>query len=106
MTTRRLDEYRLELPREGAMKTSALVYLHSAMTVERSALDQLRDGASVDADALVLATPDIHHGYGVPIGSVIGSPELVCPAAVGYDINCGMRLLTTPFAADDLPIRE
>ena len=69
---------------------------------EAEALDQLRDAASVDSEAIVIGTPDIHTGFGVPIGAVIASPELVSPAAVGYDINCGMRLLATPFGASEI----
>jgi len=84
------------------MRTRALVYLHERMSVEAEALDQLRDAASVDALATVIGTPDIHLGFGVPIGAVVASPELVSPAAVGYDINCGMRLLATPFGADEI----
>jgi tRNA-splicing ligase RtcB len=106
MQTRRIDEYRLMLPRSGAMKTSALVYASEQLSLERGALKQLCDAASIDAEAVVLATPDIHLGYGVPIGSVLASPELVSPAAVGYDINCGMRLMLTPYAADELPARR
>ncbi|MEB7209257.1 RtcB family protein [Escherichia coli] len=42
------------------------------------------------------ATPDFHPGNGVPVGAVVAStPDLVIPAAIGTDISCGMRLLTT-----------
>jgi tRNA-splicing ligase RtcB (3'-phosphate/5'-hydroxy nucleic acid ligase) len=102
MTARRIDRYRLELPATGRMKTRALVYLHERMAAEDEALDQLRDAASVDARSIVIGTPDIHTGFGVPIGSVVASPELVSPAAVGYDVNCGMRLLTAPFGAAEV----
>jgi tRNA-splicing ligase RtcB (3'-phosphate/5'-hydroxy nucleic acid ligase) len=102
MSARRIDRFRLELPPAGRMKTRALVYLHERMRAEDEALDQLRDAASVDARSVVIGTPDIHTGFGVPIGSVVASPELVSPAAVGYDINCGMRLLTTPLGADEI----
>ncbi|MDD5309980.1 MAG: RtcB family protein [Deltaproteobacteria bacterium] len=87
------------------MRTDALIYLHEAMTVEQEALAQVRDSASIDADATVLATPDIHTGYGVPIGSILASPGFVSPAAVGYDINCGMRLMLTPFDARSLDVK-
>jgi tRNA-splicing ligase RtcB len=106
MELRRLDAYRLELPRTGAMRTSARLYLHERMTVENEALEQLRAAASIDEGSVVLATPDIHTGFGVPIGSVLAMPNLVCPAAVGYDINCGMRLMTTPLAAAGAPVER
>ena len=50
----------------------------------------------------MLATPDIHLGYGVPIGCVAALDGMIVPAAVGYDINCGMRLLTTPLDAAEV----
>ena len=106
VNTRRIDTYRMQLRRTGAMKTDALVYLHERMTVEEEALNQLRDAASIDPGAIVVGTPDIHVGYGVPIGSVLGADEFISPAAVGYDINCGMRLMLTPMGADDFPVER
>ena len=49
--------------------------------------------------------PDIHVGYGVPIGCVIVASDIVCPAAVGYDVNCGMRLLISPLEAKDVGVK-
>ena len=48
-----------------------------------------------------IAMPDIHWGYGFPIGGVAGFDEaegVVSPGGVGYDINCGVRLLATPLS--------
>lgn len=57
-----------------------------------------------------LAMPDIHQGYGFPIGGVVATrPEdgVVSPGGVGYDINCGVRALLTPWSkADTEPYRE
>ncbi len=106
MDLRRIDRYRLEMPIQGKMKTDVSLYVHETMQVEKSALEQMRDAASIDPEAVVLATPDIHTGYGVPIGSVIASSRFVSPAAVGYDINCGMRLIRTPFSYDEVPIAK
>ncbi len=50
-----------------------------------------------------IAMPDIHWGYGFPIGGVAAFDEhegVVSPGGVGYDINCGVRLLRTPLAVD------
>jgi tRNA-splicing ligase RtcB len=49
--------------------------------------------------------PDIHWGYGFPIGGVAAFDEtdgVVSPGGVGYDINCGVRLLSTPLTIDEL----
>src|SRR5688500_14057824 len=49
--------------------------------------------------------PDIHSGYGFPVGTVAATalPDgVVSPGGVGYDINCGVRLLVLPVDADEL----
>ncbi|GIW62377.1 MAG: RNA-splicing ligase RtcB [Patescibacteria group bacterium] len=52
----------------------------------------------------VCIMPDAHSGYGAPIGSVFATDEdgFVFPGAIGFDINCGMRLLVTNLMVDDL----
>jgi tRNA-splicing ligase RtcB len=52
-----------------------------------------------------MAMPDIHQGYGFPVGTVAATepPDgVISPGGVGYDINCGVRLLAAPFSADEL----
>jgi len=100
----RIDAYRLKVPREGAMQRDAVIYANEAITIEPEALQQLRNAASLDPRAIVLATPDIHSGYGVPIGCILASPSFVSPCAVGYDINCGMRMLTTPLKRGEVDV--
>lgn len=99
---KRIDPYRILIEREGAMKVPALVYAGEATRVEPDALEQLRNAATLDERSVVLATPDIHSGFGVPIGCVFASPGMISPCAVGYDINCGMRLMATPFQAGEI----
>jgi tRNA-splicing ligase RtcB len=56
-----------------------------------------------------LAMPDIHSGYGFPVGAVAAMelPDgVVSPGGVGYDINCGVRLLVLPVAARELGRRK
>jgi len=103
--TRRMDAYRIRVPREGAMKVDATIYATDDIKLEPDAVNQLRDAASMPSVEVALATPDIHVGYGVPIGCVMATTEVVSPAAVGYDINCGMRLLTTPMAEADVDVK-
>ena len=98
----RLDAYRLKLQRRDPMRVGAVVYASERIKLEPDALGQLADAAALPGARNVLATPDIHLGYGVPIGCVAGLAGVVVPAAVGYDVNCGMRLLTTPFEAGDV----
>src|SRR4051812_8167879 len=56
-----------------------------------------------------LAMPDIHQGYGFPVGGLAATEVpngVVSPGGVGYDINCGVRLLAAPFSADELGERR
>ena len=46
--------------------------------------------------------PDTHLGYGMPIGGVMATKDVIVPNAVGYDINCGMRAIRTDFFADSM----
>jgi tRNA-splicing ligase RtcB len=104
MNIKRLDEYRVLLPREGRMQTDAMVYVSEGLRIEDEALRQLQNAASIPGVRKVLATPDIHTGFGVPIGSVVAMPHEIIPSAVGYDVNCGMRLMTTPLMKEDLDV--
>ena len=99
ISLQRIDPYRLRLEPEGQRLIPATVYLPEGFVPETDAVRQLADVTTIDESAVALATPDIHVGYGVPIGSVFASERFVSPAAVGYDVNCGMRLLTTPLVA-------
>lgn len=91
----RLDKYRIKLHKSDRMRTDAIIYASDEIKIENDAILQLQNACSIDEEARVFATPDIHKGYGVPIGSVFASQYYISPSAVGYDINCGMRLLST-----------
>jgi tRNA-splicing ligase RtcB len=88
--------------RSGQMVTEATIYASEAIGLEPEAVRQLCDAASLPPAKKVLATADIHVGFGIPIGAVLGLDNAIMPAAVGYDINCGMRLLHTPFTRSDI----
>ncbi len=84
------------------MVTDATIFASEAIQLETDAVGQLCDAASLPPVRKVLATADIHVGFGVPIGAVLGMDGAIMPAAVGYDINCGMRLLQSPFSKGDI----
>ena len=74
------------------------------------ALEQLQNVATLPGivDA-ALAMPDIHQGYGFPVGGVAAMqlPDgVVSPGGVGYDINCGVRLLALPLSEGELGVRR
>ena len=64
----------------------------------KKALQQLFDASKLSGVIKVVGMPDLHQGYGLPIGGVMVSKlenAIISPGAVGFDINCGVRLLTT-----------
>lgn len=69
-------------------------------------LEQLRNVATLPGiTGAALAMPDIHQGYGFPVGGVAATaaPDgVISPGGVGYDINCGVRLLALPVTAGEL----
>jgi tRNA-splicing ligase RtcB len=108
---RPLDEYLWEIPAEARpdMRVPARVFADRQLLDEIAgdlSLEQLQNVATLPGirDA-ALAMPDIHQGYGFPVGGVAATepPEgVVSPGGVGYDINCGVRLLALPLTAGEL----
>jgi len=90
----KVDDYRWRIPREGKMKTDGIIYAD-----ERLFNDIRKDQSLVQVANVAwlpgivghsLAMPDIHWGYGFPIGGVAGfdmDEGIVSPGGVGYDIN-------------------
>ena len=110
---RRVGEVMWELPASGAMRVPGRVFadaeLLDAIGADGS-LEQLRNVATLPGvvDA-VLAMPDVHQGYGFPVGGVAATamPDgVVSPGGVGFDVNCGVRLLAAPFAVGELGDRR
>jgi len=71
--------------------------------VESEALTQLRNVANLPSVRYVRAMPDVHTGFGVPVGSVVALKDAVSPGIVGVDIGCGMRALRTSLREEMLP---
>jgi tRNA-splicing ligase RtcB len=72
-------------------------------TVGSSALDQLRNVATLPWVHGVAVMPDVHYGKGATVGSVIAMRDAVAPAAVGVDIGCGMTAVRSSLRLADLP---
>lgn len=106
-----IDTFRFRILRNEAagMRTSVLVYASAAL-IEQIQKDQsLAQAMNVATlPGIVgpsLAMPDIHQGYGFPIGGVAAidiEDGIVSPGGVGFDINCGVRLLRTTLTESDL----
>ncbi len=109
---RQVDEYRWEIPREGKMRTRGLIFASRQMISkiqEDQSLQQVANVATLPGiEGSSLAMPDIHWGYGFPIGGVAAfnlEEGIVSPGGVGYDINCGVRLLRTNLRREEAEAR-
>ncbi|MEU9837557.1 RtcB family protein [Streptosporangium sp. NPDC048047] len=71
--------------------------------IEPEVMRQLRNVANLPWTHGVAVMPDVHHGKGATVGSVIAMRDAVSPAAVGVDIGCGMTAVKTSLTAADLP---
>lgn len=100
----RITPFIHEIPRNhrSDMRVPARFYADGElldMALEDKSLEQLVNTATLPGIVkYALAMPDIHQGYGFPIGGVIATalPDgIISPGGVGYDINCGVRLLAT-----------
>jgi tRNA-splicing ligase RtcB len=102
-----------EIPRQGEMRVPAVIYA-SARLIE----DIRRDQALVQARNVAClpgivrssyVMPDAHQGYGFPIGGVAAfdvDEGIISPGGVGYDINCGVRLLRTDYDEADVTAKR
>jgi tRNA-splicing ligase RtcB len=108
---RRIDDTLYEISAEARedMRVPARVFadeqILAAIRADRS-LEQLQNVATLPGivDAAI-AMPDIHQGYGFPVGGLAAMelPDgVVSPGGVGYDINCGVRLLALPLDVGEL----
>ncbi len=107
----KLDEYRWLLPKsyDSRMRVDGLIYSTEKM-LEHVRMDktpqQVANVATLPGIInYSLAMPDIHWGYGFPIGGVAAmdmDEGVVSPGGVGYDINCGVRMLRTDLTHDEV----
>lgn len=111
----RIDDQVWQIPasaRQG-MRVPGRVFadeeLIQALQRDRS-LEQLANVAALPGiTTAALAMPDVHQGYGFPVGGVAATetPDgAISPGGVGYDINCGVRLLALPLSAGELAARR
>lgn len=108
---RQIDAYRWEIPAGAVpgMRVPGRIYADETLIAqirEDQCLTQVANVATLPGIvSRSIAMPDIHWGYGFPIGGVAAmDPEtgVVSPGGVGYDINCGVRLLSTHLSAEDI----
>jgi tRNA-splicing ligase RtcB len=105
----KIDDYRWRIPKTGGMRVPGIIYsdekLLASVTMDESP-KQVRNVAHLPGIVCCsLAMPDMHWGYGFPIGGVAATDideGVISPGGVGYDINCGCRLLRTDLTEADL----
>jgi len=107
-----LDANRWRIPKEsrGDMRVDGIIYANDRLVgdaLSGGGVDQVVNVATLPGIVSAsMAMPDIHWGYGFPIGGVaatdVAAGGVVSPGGVGYDINCGVRLLRSDLSADDV----
>jgi tRNA-splicing ligase RtcB len=110
----KVDEYRWRIPKsyKAGMRVPGLIYADEAMLqhiLEEQAPEQVANVAFLPGIVgSSLAMPDIHWGYGFAIGGVAAmrvSDGVVSPGGVGFDINCGVRILRTNLTREEVSPR-
>ncbi len=113
MDLNKLGDNVWEIPRQGEMRVAAVVYASAKLLdgIRRDqTLAQARNVACLPGIVRrSYVMPDAHQGYGFPIGGVAAfdlDEGIVSPGGVGYDINCGVRLLRTDYTEADVSDRR
>lgn len=112
ITLEQIDSYRWRIPRsyQAGMRVDGIVYANEALLKQArndQALQQVANVAHLPGIVKhSLAMPDLHWGYGFVIGGVAATDPaqdgVVSPGGIGYDINCGVRLMRTNLSAQQL----
>jgi len=108
----KIDDYRWRIPKsyKPGMRVPGIIYADEKLLKDirmDKAAEQVANVAFLPGIVNAsLAMPDIHWGYGFPIGGVaatdIEQNGVISPGGVGFDINCGVRMLKTNFQYDEI----
>lgn len=109
MELKKISDVKWQISKSGSMKVPAVIYaskkLLDAIKGDRS-LEQIQNVASLPGIyKYAIALPDMHQGYGFPIGGVAAldfKKGGLSPGGIGYDINCGVRMLRTDLNREDI----
>jgi len=107
---RRIDANKLEIPKDykAGMRTEGIIYVDEALEkeLETDSIEQVANVATLPGIVgASFAMPDIHTGYGFAIGGVAAfdiKDGIISPGGVGYDINCGVRLLRSNLCKEEV----
>ncbi len=108
MQIKKISEYQWEIPRQGKMNVPIKIFASEKLLEAMKGDDTFKQAMNVATlPGLinnVILCPDAHMGYGMPIGGVAAfdlKEGIISPGMVGFDLNCGVRLLAT-----DIPIEK
>ena len=110
MDLRQIDANTWEIPASAGMRVPAVIYASARLMADMrrdQTLTQARNVACLPGiERRSFVMPDAHQGYGFPIGGVAAfdpaDQGIISPGGVGYDINCGVRLLRTDYTEADV----
>lgn len=102
MDLKKINEFTWQIEKQGNMKVPAIIYSSDKLienVKKDKTIEQIKNVACLPGiQKAAYAMPDAHQGYGFPIGGVAAfdvDEGIISPGGVGYDINCGVRLLRT-----------
>jgi len=105
----KLDDTRWEIEQTGPMNVPGLIFASDRLIDAIKGDDSAKQVANVAClpgiEGCSMAMPDIHWGYGFPIGGVAGfnlDDGIISPGGVGYDINCGVRFVRTNLSEEEV----
>ena len=105
----KITPYKWLIPKKNGMNVPGLIYISEKMlekVVNEKTVPQITNVAKLPGIIKYsLAMPDVHQGYGAPIGGVAAfdmREGVIVPGFVGFDINCGVRLLRTDLSKKDV----
>ncbi|MFA6888698.1 MAG: RtcB family protein [Candidatus Woesearchaeota archaeon] len=106
-TLKRISSVEWEIPKTGNMNVPVRIFASEKLIKQMETDDSLHQGMNVaslpNIQKFSYMMPDAHQGYGMSVGGVAAFPVengIISPGMTGFDINCGIRLLTTPLTKE------
>ena len=109
MAIKKISDNIFEIEKEGKMLVPGIIFasdsLFEKIKSEKETINQIKNAAQLPGIVeKSIAMPDAHMGYGLCVGGVIAfdtNKGIISPGAIGFDINCGVRLLATNIPKED-----